>query len=455
MSQNVMTFLERNSAIIKMAVIAVLSILLLIPVVMISSLVMERKVRQNEALEEVSSKWGLEQQIAGPILTVPYTTFDLNRENERINVSKKSVCFLPSKLEMDATIVPEIRYRGLFKVPVYRSDLDIRGYFDPPVIASNNPNIEIDWEGASVTMGLSDMRGIAEPVVFGWNGAILTCEPGVSVDNILKSGITVNKVINGPAPELKYEFDINLALNGSKRLSLTPLGKETSAKVTSTWKNPSFDGAFLPTERNISDQGFSASWKVLELNRNYPQTWIDKKYDIDGSAFGVSLMFPVDNYLLTERSMKYAILFIALTFMTFFFIEIIHKKRVHPVQYILIGFGLILFYLLLLSLSEHIGFNFSYLAASLGIIVMVTGYSSSILKSRKLLLLMTFVLVILYGFLFILLQMEELTLLIGSIALFIILSLVMYLSRKIDWYNLSGKVTENHYQLPDQHHFIE
>jgi inner membrane protein len=439
MSQNLMSFFERNSAIFKVAAIAFLALMLLIPVAMIDELVMERKTRQLEALEEVSSKWGFEQQVVGPILAVPYYTSDLNKENEKINVTRKLVYFLPEQLDISGTIDPEIRYRGLFKVPVYRSNISIEGHFSPPDMGITDTNAEIDWEGATITLGLTDMRGITDAIDFKWNNKKMVCEPGVSIENITKSGITINNPLDKLNQTEPYSFSIKISLNGSKSISFVPLGKETTAKINSTWKDPGFNGAFLPASRDISGQGFSATWKVLELNRNYPQRWAEKNVDLISSAFGVELILPGDTYQLTERSIKYAILFIALTFMSFFFIEIIHKQRVHPIQYILVGFGLALFYLLLLSLSEHIGFNLSYFIASIAIVAMITGYSKSIFKNNKLIALMASILTILYGFLFILLQMQDLTLLIGSAGLFIILSLVMYLSRKIDWYNLSGK----------------
>jgi inner membrane protein len=439
MSQNLMNFFERNSAIFKVAAIAFLALMLLIPVSMIDSLVMERKTGQLEALEEVSAKWGFEQQVVGPILAVPYYTFDLNKDRERINMARKLVYLLPEQLDISGTINPEIRYRGLFKVPVYRSDIRLDGHFSVPDMGIIDTNTEIDWAGATITVGISDMRGITEAIDFRWNNEKMDCEPGVSIENIVKSGITVNNPLDLENKTESYRFSINISLNGSKAISFVPLGKETTAKINSSWTDPSFNGAFLPASRDISAQGFSATWKVLELNRNYPQRWTEKNVDLASSAFGIELILPGDTYQLTERSIKYAILFISLTFMSFFFIEIIHKQRVHPIQYILVGFGLALFYLLLLSLSEHIGFNLSYLIASTAIVAMITGYSKSIFKNNKLIVLMASILIVLYGFLFILLQMQDLTLLIGSAGLFIILSSVMYMSRKIDWYNLSGK----------------
>jgi inner membrane protein len=314
MSQNLMNFFERNSAIFKVAAIAFLALMLLIPVSMIDSLVMERKTRQLEALEEVSAKWGFEQQVVGPILAVPYYTFDLNKDRERINMARKLVYLLPEQLDISGTINPEIRYRGLFKVPVYRSDIRLDGHFSVPDMGITDTNTEIDWAGATNTLGISDMRGITEAIDFRWNNEKMDCEPGVSIENIVKSGITVNNPLDLENKTESYRFSINISLNGSKAISFVPLGKETTAKINSSWADPSFNGAFLPASRDISAEGFSATWKVLELNRNYPQRWTEKNVNLASSAFGIELILPGDTYQLTERSIKYAISVYSLNF---------------------------------------------------------------------------------------------------------------------------------------------
>lgn len=432
------SFFEKNATIIKVAAIGFLTLLLLIPMSMIQSLVMERRARQIEATNDISSKWGFEQRITGPILTIPYYTFDLNKENKRINIVKRFANFLPEDLRVDGEIAPEVRYRGIFQVAVYQSNLKINGHFAKPVVDIGTSNVEIDWKGAFISMGITDLRGISQAIEFAWNGDILVCEPGVIDEKLLKSGITVNNVISSPLTE-KYSFSVGINLNGSKGLSFVPVGRETLVTLQSSWNNPSFDGAFLPATREVTEKGFSASWKVLELNRNYPQKWCDREVNLQNSAFGVSLILPIETYQITERSMKYAILFFSLTFITFFFVEILHRMKVHPIQYILVGFGLTLFYLLLLSLSEHIGFGWAYLLASAGIIVMISSYSHSMFYSYKLTALVAALLSVLYGFLYILLQMQDYTLLMGSIGLFIILSGLMYISRKVKWYAINDK----------------
>lgn len=434
MTEKTQSFLEKNSVFFKVAVIGFLTIMLLIPMSMIQSLVMERKSRQLEATNEIGSKWGSEQQLVGPILSVPFFTYDLDKDKNRVNITRRTAFFLPDELNIAGEMNPEVRKRGIFKVAVYGSKIKMNGFFDAPMLDLVNPNMEIDWNNAFITLGISDMKGIGEQIKFIWNDKELKSEPGVMLGDFVKSGVTVKNLLTYDDKIDKYTFSIDITLNGSNSLSFIPVGKETNATLTSSWSNPSFDGAFLPANREVNETGFMANWKVLELNRNYPQRWYDKSINFESSSFGVSLILPVEAYQTTERSMKYSILFISLTFMVFFFVEILRKLKVHPIQYILVGFGLILFYLLLLSLSEHIGFDLAYLFASIGIVVMITSFSSSIFKSTKLSLMMGGFLVVLYGFLYILLQLQDHALLMGSFALFIILSLVMYLSRNVDWY---------------------
>jgi inner membrane protein len=218
-------------------------------------------------------------------------------------------------------------------------------------------------------------------------------------------------------------------------LKFVPVGKTTDIEISSVWNTPSFTGAFLPDERQINDSGFVAKWNILQLNRNFPQTWVNNKYNIEESAFGVNLLLPVDQYQKSMRSAKYAIMFIALTFIIFLFVEILNKKRIHPVQYILVSFGLLLFYTLLLSLAEHIGFNLAYVISGAAIVGLITSYSQSIFKKTKLTLIMGGALSFLYIFLFVVLQLQDFALILGSIGLFIILAIIMYLSRKIDCYS--------------------
>jgi inner membrane protein len=435
MTEKAFTFYEKNLVVFKVGAITFLILLLLIPMSMIQSLVMERKARQTEATTEISSKWGFEQKLTGPVLAIPYQLFEPGVKQGEEIMTTHTAYFLPETLKVDGKIFPEVRNRGLFKVAVYSSNLRIEGNFKAPIFDMGGKKIVINWNEAYMTIGITDLRGIRENINFIWNNNQMVCEPGVKSNDIVTSGVTVNKIFTGIPNEPEYKFSFDIALNGSRGINFIPVGKETNVSIVSTWINPSFDGSFLPYERHISDKGFDAKWKVLELNRNYPQKWVDDKVNLESSAFGVSLLLPIETYQITERSMKYAILFIALTFMTFFFVEVLRKMRVHPIQYVLVGFGLLLFYLLLLSLSEQMSFNMAYLIATIGIVTMITSYAYSIFKNKRLTIILSSILILLYAFLFVLLQLQDYALLMGSVGLFLILGSVMYLSRKINWYS--------------------
>ncbi|HTI08984.1 MAG TPA: cell envelope integrity protein CreD, partial [Puia sp.] len=229
------------------------------------------------------------------------------------------------------------------------------------------------------------------------------------------------------------EFSTTVKLKGSGNLLFVPVGKETRAEAASSWADPSFTGSFLPDVRTVKDSGFVADWRVLYLNRNYPQQWKEGVYELTKAAFGVSLIVPVDTYQQTTRSVKYAILIILLTFTAFFLIEWIYARAIHSLQYVLVGFALCLFYTLLLSFAEYIGFNQAYLIAALATIVLIAWYVRSILRSSKMSLFVGLLLALQYGFIFTLIQLQDYALLMGSIGLFLTLAVVMYFSRKIKW----------------------
>jgi len=230
---------------------------------------------------------------------------------------------------------------------------------------------------------------------------------------------------------------MSLNLNGSGQISFVPLGKVTTVQLSSPWKNPSFTGLFLPDERIVNEQGFSAKWKILHLNRNYPQQWTGKSEKVMESAFGAKFFCPVDEYQKSMRSAKYAVLFIGLTLAAFFLTEVTNRTRIHPIQYLLIGFDICLFYLLLLSISEHTSFATAYAVSAVASVLLVASYSRGILKSGRMAATIGSLMTFLYGFLYVTLQLEDYALLIGSIGMFVVLGVVMYLTRKIDWYAIS------------------
>ncbi|MCK4664699.1 MAG: cell envelope integrity protein CreD [Bacteroidales bacterium] len=439
MNTNKPSFSEKYSAIIKIISIAFIILLLLIPTGLIRSLVREREATQQEAIWEVSSKWGNSQTITGPIITIPYISYIRGEKNEIIKI-KSYAHFLPEELNINGKISPELRYRGIYEVIVYESELHFNGKFNyPDLLEMNIPIENVLFDEAYISIGIPDMRGIEENINVTLNDSVYSVNPGVESNDIIVSGVSTKIKINKKAEIKEINFNFDIYLNGSDALFFTPVGKETNVNLSSTWNNPGFNGAFLPDERNVDDNGFSAKWKVLHLNRNYPQQWTENNYNISESTFGVNLLLPVDAYQKSMRSAKYAVMFISLTFLIFFFIEVLNKKRIHPIQYILVGLALCVFYTLLLSLSEHIGFKFAYLIAAISTVTLITLYSKSIFKEKNLTILMGGILTVLYFYIYILLQLQDYALLLGSIGLFVVLAIVMYLSRKVDWYSTGIK----------------
>ncbi len=423
-----------QSATFKLIIIGLLILIMMIPGAMIRKLVSEREQTQLDVLSEIGSKWGNGQTIKGPVLSIPY--YHYIEQDEKPYREIRFAHFLPGELEIDAVVLPEIRYRGIYKTVVYNSVLKVSGSFDFP----DTDKLKIERsvilpDDAFLQVGITDMRGIQQILPFQWNQQELEVEPGIPTGDLSGSGFHVKIPLED---RNRFDFQFELNLNGSDHLYFVPVGKSTNISMKSTWRHPRFDGAFLPDERDISEEGFEAVWKVLHLNRNYPQSWKGAAYHTDESAFGCFLILPVDQYQKTMRSAKYAIMFIALTFMIFFFVEILNRRRIHPVQYLLVGLSISIFYVLLLSLAEQIGFKLSYLVSSVAIISLITAYAAGIFRQVKLTLILGFCLILLYLFLFILIQLQDYALLLGSIGLFVAMGLIMYTSRNVDWYGTTA-----------------
>ena len=426
----------RGSIMLKLLMVGFLMLVLLIPSSMISSLIYERQSLRNEAIKEVSSKWGGTQTVGGPVISVPYESIRLSTDGKTKTSKKGWVHFLPDIINVEGTVSPQERHRGIFVVVLYNTILKVSGVFGNLNAEDLSvPESDINWEKAIFTVGISDMKGIEKAIDLKYGKENLQLGPGTVSRQIYNSGASVPIDVNTDSVGMEFSFELNL--NGSSNLFFTPFGKETKVNLQSEWANPSFTGTFLPDSHDISDAGFTADWSVLELNRNYAQQGVDE-YIKNASHFGVKLMLPVDEYQKTNRSSKYATFFIFITFLTFFFIEILNKKRLHPIQYLLVGAAVILFYVLLLSISEHLSFNWSYLISCGIILTLITTYCHFILKNRKLTFMMFGVLAILYGFFYSLLQLQDYALLLGSFGLLLILGTVMYLTRNIDWYNENG-----------------
>lgn len=443
----------KNSIILKMFAIGFLALILLIPTGMIKSLISERAGRKNEAIREVSTKWGENQTIVGPILTVPYTT-----ENEITTKEKdgetttevvaitSNVYFLPAELSINGDVTTNLLKRGLYEITAYNSKLTLSGKFSFPDFSDTNiqDSSKVDWEDIYITMSLSDLKALQQSLDLTWGEKKYQFKPGFKSENLklaLKgSGLNAWVPINPDEAGKSLKFSIDIDFNGSESLNFIPLGGETNIQLVSNWPSPSFDGSFLPDERNITDDGFNAKWKVLELNRNYPQMWENNlAQDIHDSSFGVKLLVTVDEYQKNMRSIKYAIMFIALSFLVFFFVEVLNQVRIHPIQYILVGLSLVLFFSLLISITEHLNFDLAYLISSMATVLLVTLYTKTIFKNIRLTLVQGGILSVVYIFIYSIIQMEDYALLMGSVGLFVVLATVMFISRKINWYSIGKK----------------
>jgi len=427
----------KNSVILKFLGIGILMAVLMIPISMLNKLVYERSMLQREAIAEISSKWGNEQTLTGPVLTIPYSVVIRTQTNETHRETRYAH-FLPDELAINGELIPQSRYRGIYKALLYEADLDISGSFTMPQPDPDQIGAEsVDYDKAFIQLGIPDMRGIGSNVIINWNGDRYTAVPGIPTTDISTTGIHFPVTLSGSVKSSVVPFTFRLNLNGSGRLSFVPVGKETKVSLRSTWNSPSFDGTFLPQQRSISDKGFSAQWQVLHFNRNFPQSWVGSGYNLQASLCGISMVTPVDHYHMVTRSVKYAALIIFLTFLLFFIIEMMKKFRVHPFQYLLIGTGLVLFYSLLLSVSEQLIFPAAYAVAAGSTTLLLSLYTYSVVRNRVQTLMVGGMFCVLYVFLYIILRSEDYALLIGSTGLFLLLGTVMFLTRNVNWYRLN------------------
>ncbi len=420
---------QKSKLLIKGLLISGLVLLLLIPAFMVQNVISERESRQKEAVAEVSSKWAGRQNISGPVLVLPYTE-SVSGENGQSVTVKKLAYVLPDIVNIESFAKPEQRHRGIYQVILYSSITKMSGRFNPISLQQLKLDASrVLWNETYIIIGLADSKGLREEIRINWNDSTLVLSP-ISVDNaVMKEGFATPVTI---MPDQINQFDVTINVNGSEQLLFTPVGKETTVKLTSSWPHPSFTGGQLP-DHQVSDTGFVAVWKSMAHTRNFPQAWKETSYNLQSASFGADLFIPVNGYQKTMRSVKYAILCIILTFAAFFIIETVNKKSVHPFQYALIGLALILFYTLLLSFSEYIGFNAAYLVASAATIALITWFVKGILQSSRLTTLLGVVLMLMYAYIFTILQLQDYSLLLGSIGLFLTLGVIMHFAKKIKW----------------------
>lgn len=460
------SFVEKARYTGKMIVVGVLVIISFIGSLFVLGIVNQRQGTQQEAEQEVASAWGKPQLVAGPVIMVPTTLY--YSPGAGAASLRRVLYILPSDLQISTNVTPEVRKRGIFSAPVYTGTVKMAGSFDLPNLADLglSPG-QLLWNEATINVGLSDTRSVSVEAGAHIGTALLPFNPGSELWNVDGMGIHSKFPIGSFAGSREFEIDLNLT--GSKGLYFVPLGENTIVDAGSSWKDPSFVGAYLPDKENVTATGFTSQWHVSALGRSYPSAWLgtgegihlssyeNYSYNSSGapystkplqfggtgdnyveaitaSTFGVNFYQNVTFYTLVERTVKYAILFIALTFLAFYLFEVTAKMRIHPFQYLLIGAALVLFYLLLLSFSEHLGFGYAYLLSSFMTIGLATWYSASVLKAHSRAWIVAALLAVLYAYLYAILQLENYALLFGTLFLFVALAAVMYATRKIEWY---------------------
>jgi len=441
-----------DNVLVKVIIIGFLILALMIPSVMINELVRERSSRKMEVTNEVSSKWGQLQTVIGPYIVIPYLE-EIKITNQASEWREQKLFYFPQSLEMTGNITPLVKKRSIFKVMLYESDINIQGSFSyPDLNALKIDSEKVMWDKASLYLSITDLSGIGARVNLELGDKLIPMTAAVPVGLQLPSGLMCNLPDNAAKNE-NIDFRIVLSLKGSQALYFSPVGGSNKVKLTSSWPSPKFEGQFLPDTSTTSAKGFKAEWNILDINRQISQQWTESNpqafqnvnttryidpyaYANSGTnkpVFGVELLDTVDHYTKNARTVKYAFLLITLTFAVYFFCEVLKKQKVHPLQYGLVGAALVIFFILLLSLSEHLGFDPAYFVAASATILLITFYSRSIFSEKKYATVAGGLLVVLFSFIYIILQLEDYALLAGSLALFVIIALIMYLTRKVKW----------------------
>ncbi|HOZ50353.1 MAG TPA: cell envelope integrity protein CreD [Chitinophagaceae bacterium] len=433
--QEPLSILARNRNLIKGFFISFLILALLIPTYFIGNIIDERKQRNEDVKKEIASQWSTDQTISGPVLVIPYLIHN-KASDGKISTIKQFAYFLPDELIINGNLLPDFRARSsIFKLLVYTANLSVSGKFSPLAIFKLNILQEnLLLNEAFLTFGLSDYTGIQEKMKINWDGKEYDFNAGINSADYIEKGLHTPIQLSVDDLNKDKKFSMKMMLRGSEQIQFIPLGKSTTVSVDAAWPHPDFKGKTLP-ERVIKDGKFAAIWKAFDLNREFPQQWKSgAKINFQSSAFGVKMLQPLDNYGKATRTIKYAILVIMLTFVVYFFIEVMQKKQVHAVQYVLIGFALCLFYTLMLSISEYTSYSTAYLISAVATVLLISVYTRSVFSSNKTAGIFGGFLSLLYVFIFVLIQLQDGALLAGSIGLFIILAAIMYFSRKIDWH---------------------
>ena len=450
----------------KIAMLVIIILLLLIPVAMIRSLIVERSHRADEVEESIMEAWGSQFLLYGPVIRIPVIEREevrtkTEKEGEKIEIvtrGRYTLWITPKDVDIRADFSAQKKRRGIFSVALFSGNVSLSGNFSFERAKDElKPNQTMYPEQAEIVLGLASQKGIRRIIKADWNGSELFFKPGnrnfsIGYSSGRKGGIRTSDGGNGVNALSPFNadgintFDIQFAVQGGKAIRVIPIGETTQVRLQTNWPSPSFQGGFLPANYTLSENGFDAEWEISYLSRSIPLYWLnserdeyESKSDWINEFFGVDFFKPLDHYALNTRAVKYAILFLIIPFLTLFFLEVFSQKSIHPAQYLLSGLANVIFYLLLLSISEHLSFSVAYLIASAALTCMMTLYARSLLETWTSSAYMGLVMALLYLIMYLTLNAEDWALLIGSIAAFVITGVVMFLTRKLDWSNLNIK----------------
>lgn len=424
-----------HSVTFKVLGIGLLAVLMLIPLAQVNDLIREREGRAREATAQIAARWGGQQRVGGPVLVVPVQT--QQRQGEAMVTVETREYLLPDRLGLRAQLNPDVRRYGLYETVVYVAELSAEGRFAAADLAAlEGPGRQVQWQRAELRVPVADVRGIRRVSPLRLAGRELGFGPDAAgVAGV--AAIAAPLALDPPAAGAPLPFAFELTLAGSERLAVLPLARQTELSAAGAWPDPGFDGAFLPAAHRIDANGFQANWQVLDLNRRIAQHWSESEasgLSLGDSAFGVSLVRPAGPYQQNVRAGKYGVLFIALTFVAFFLFEVLRGLRVHAVQYLLVGVALCTFYVVLLALSEQVGFAPAYFAAAAATVLLVGGYAAAVLAQRRAGFVLGGLLALVYALLYGLVASEDYALLMGALALLAAVTALMYLTRRVDWY---------------------
>lgn len=436
---------------LKLFTLGLLSLLLLIPLLLIGDKLDERRSYRADAEQSIAHSWAGRQQVLGPVLVVPYVVRERVREWDQDGKHhfdkevqrKRQQLILPDALQVDSRLATELRYLGIHQVPVYTAALTFSGHYPSEPLRALRARADVVSIGEPwLALHVTDPIGLSAVPVAEWNGGERPFDGAGSGIDGLETGLHAPLGEVDPDPlGGQLPFRLSVSLRGMAQIAVAPVGKSMTMNLQSVWPHPRFTGRVLPSTRSIGADGFSARWQTTsQIARLSGKCGQGVCRDYLDNALGVALVDPVDAYLQTERSLKYGLLFVGLTFVGFLLIELLRRLRIHPVQYLLVGLALTIFYLLLLSLAEHIAFGYAYGIATVACLSLLGYYLRHVLASTRLAALYTTLLALLYATLYVIIGAEDYALLMGSGLIFLSLALVMVLTRQLDWYRVGERL---------------